>query len=357
MTELFKTQNAQTGNSITGAAEADTALQTRENQKIRKSMGKFSLRMLRSTVFFIVAVFVVIFAACNPKAREQTEETDNFGIWEIKYFVDDFGEPTKEGYITTAKPIRGEYSLSTTGNIGMQVSFIVESEKSVSIKFYHAGNLISSGYTISYRVLVQDFEGERYTLSASNYDSDRLSFNHSDAKKVYNILLKGGTVKFKIYSDDILESEYSFTIDNADGFENAIIKLTGGSKPEKAENDVSSSTKNEDFKSFIQTFTSDKDFQLSRIKFPLNLVKSKDEWQFLGTNDIFEGVKTIKGSPLQGEFVKESENKYLYTLYMVYLLENDNGEDEYDGGELLFGIIFSKIDGEWMVTGVFNSGE
>ena len=43
MTESLRTQNAQTGNSMTGAAEEETALQTRENQKNLKSMDNLEV--------------------------------------------------------------------------------------------------------------------------------------------------------------------------------------------------------------------------------------------------------------------------------------------------------------------------
>lgn len=46
MVKFFRKQEAQTGNSMTGAVGAETTLNKRENQKIRKSMGKFKIVIL-----------------------------------------------------------------------------------------------------------------------------------------------------------------------------------------------------------------------------------------------------------------------------------------------------------------------
>jgi len=54
---------------------------------------------------------------------------DNLGIWEIGYFVDEFGEPTKERFITTKNPIYGTLSNSATQNSDLRVHFIIVSRR------------------------------------------------------------------------------------------------------------------------------------------------------------------------------------------------------------------------------------
>lgn len=282
--------------------------------------------------------------------QEQSDAIDNLGIWKIKYFVDDFGEATKEGYIATT--IVGTFSNRMTRNSNLGVVLFITNEETIYMRLYeYDGNspkVLQS--ETSYKVLVKDSKEEVHTLYA-HHDYDELFFSSAESKKLYNILVKGGTIKFNIVASNKFESraaEYNFTIDNADGLENTMTKLIRNNKA----NEVSSKTKNEDFESFIQKFTSDKEYQLSHIKFPLRLVKSKDKWEFLSTNDIFKGVKKQKDMGYRGAFEKESDNKYRYTLYMVF--ESDYLED---GGELNFGIDFSKINGEWMVTDIFYGGE
>jgi hypothetical protein len=100
----------------------------------------------------------------------------------------------------------------------------------------------------------------------------------------------------------------------------------------------------EDFTSFISAFTSDEDYQLAHINFPLSSCPSKDQWTFLGTNDIFDGSKQIKGTEYQGIFSQISDSKY---TYQFGLYESDT----------LFGITFTKSNGKWMLTEISSPSE
>lgn len=54
---------------------------------------------------------------------------NNLGVWEIRYFVDDFGQPTNEGYITTEYSIYGKFSNTATENSDLRVVFIIDDKK------------------------------------------------------------------------------------------------------------------------------------------------------------------------------------------------------------------------------------
>lgn len=173
-------------------------------------------------------------AAIDKHVRDSIRMANlgNLGIWKINYFVDDFGEPTNEGYITTEDPIYGTFSNTATQDSRLRVRFIIAGKKSVAIKlFEYDGNNPVKGYEDSYKVLVQDKDGKRYELYASNWDSDRLTFssygNNSDAEKFHNILMQGGNIKVRIIDRDRSSTQYNFTINNADWYENAYYKLTG----------------------------------------------------------------------------------------------------------------------------------
>jgi hypothetical protein len=166
---------------------------------------------------------------------------NNLGIWSINYFVDDFGQPTKDGYITTENPIYGKFSNTATENSRLRVRFIIANKKSVAIKlFEYDGNNPVKGYRDTYNVLVQDKDGNQYKLWANNFDSDRITFsdmtyyrdsNHSEnmsySEKMHNILLSGGNIKIKIIDSERNSTQYNFEIENADWYENAYIKLHG----------------------------------------------------------------------------------------------------------------------------------
>lgn len=66
---------------------------------------------------------------------------NNTGIWNIAYYVDDFGEPTKKGYIRNPSYIRGTFSNTATQNSDLNVRFLIDSATDVSIMLYeYAGN-------------------------------------------------------------------------------------------------------------------------------------------------------------------------------------------------------------------------
>lgn len=160
------------------------------------------------------------------KERIRLENLNNTGMWSVRHYVDDFGEPTKQAYITNSSSIVRTFSNTATENSTLNVDFLISNSSSISIQLYeYAGNNPVKAYSSDwYTVLVQDKDGNRMTLSAVNR-SDRLQFNPDGSRKLHNILMKGGEVKFKITEDDTPTTQYQFTIKKADWYENAYAKL------------------------------------------------------------------------------------------------------------------------------------
>lgn len=162
------------------------------------------------------------------KERIRLENLNNTGMWEIRHYVDSFGEPTKEGYITNKSLIKGKFSNSATSNSDLDVKFLITNSSDINIKLYeYAGDNEVKGtydYPGEYFVYVKDQNGKEYSLNAKN-SSDRLSFNTADSRIVNKILLNSKTVKFYI-KEYKGSSEYNFTISNTEWYENAYRKLT-----------------------------------------------------------------------------------------------------------------------------------
>lgn len=162
----------------------------------------------------------------EEKEKVRLKNLNNTGMWFVSFYVDDFGEPTKEGYIRNLSLIKGSFSNSATQDSKLNVKFLISSSTDISIMLYeYAGNNPVKAYSPDkYSVLIQDKDGERLKLVATNY-SDRLSFSKSASKKIHNYFMKGGTIKFRIYEIDTPTTEYSFSIKNADWYNNAYTKL------------------------------------------------------------------------------------------------------------------------------------
>ena len=168
------------------------------------------------------------------KTRKELEEKEsvrlanlnNTGIWMVGYYADEFGEPTKKGYIRNTGLIRGTFSNTATQDSDLDVKFLISNSSDISIQLYEyaRNNPVKAYSPDNYTVLIQDREGNRLKLRAVNY-SERLSFDAAESRQVHNALLKGGSLKFRITENDTPTTQYEFTIENADWYDNAYQKL------------------------------------------------------------------------------------------------------------------------------------
>ena len=113
----------------------------------------------------------------------------------------------------------------------------------------------------------------------------------------------------------------------------------------------------EDFKTFLRSFTSSASFQYSRIKFPLKtpiaLLQddgetektfpfTRDKWPLLGEEALEEGRVT------------EEEGGVYVSRFTVDEPTHKEFEAGYDESEPSLRIVFELIDGQWYVTDCYN---
>ncbi len=163
----------------------------------------------------------------EKEERIRRENANKTGMWEIRYYVDEFGEKTESGYIANADFISGVFSNTATNNSDLNVWLLIDDSNDIAIKLYEyaRSNPVKTARSKSYKVLIQDNDGDKYDLSATNY-SDRLIIDEDDSYQLHKALIRGGTLKFKIIESDRRTTNYSFSIDNADFYGNAYRKLT-----------------------------------------------------------------------------------------------------------------------------------
>jgi len=167
----------------------------------------------------------------EERERIRLANLNNTGMWSIFNYVDEWGEPTENRYITNTRPIRGTFSNIATQDSELDVRIVISNSSSISIVLYeYAGNNpIKTNIPETYAVLFQDKDGDSPTLWGTN-SSDKLEFGKTESREIHNALMKGGTVKFRIIQWEVRtnqasDSRYSFTIRNANGYENAYTKL------------------------------------------------------------------------------------------------------------------------------------
>lgn len=141
-----------------------------------------------------------------------------YGIWKEDYYVDKYGDKTKQDYVYAYAT--GTFSNSATTNSKLEVEWLFDID-GANLKLYEYGSSLIKGYLSSteyYEVSAKNEKGKEIEITASlEKNSDRLAMR--DEKKIYNILSSGGIVKFVIINKESRINKYSFSI-NADGFKN-----------------------------------------------------------------------------------------------------------------------------------------
>lgn len=152
-----------------------------------------------------------------------------FGIWKTSYYVDDFGEPTKEGFVGAV--CEGVFSNSATTNSDLGVKFLID-ESSIRIQLYeYARNHPIKGEGI----LVFKAKRGDEILEFKTYNSD--SGNNTVDNEYYDLLIsflqKGGEIKFIAETSSSYSlSEYKFTLIDASYIKEALLYIKDKDKVE-----------------------------------------------------------------------------------------------------------------------------
>jgi hypothetical protein len=184
---------------------------------------------------------------CKGKTKtliKKEVNPDSTGIWSINYYIDEFGEKTKSQYITNTNWIRGSFSNSATTDSKLNVSFIINNSNDISIKLYeYARNHPIKSYSDDdyYQVHAKGKDGNKFSFYARLIGNNikiltesekqyhfhnlpQLANQYLGVKKFHNILMDGGKIHFRI-DEGNYRAEYSFEIENADGYKKAYEKL------------------------------------------------------------------------------------------------------------------------------------
>lgn len=224
-------------NSTPGYIKHSAIEETKEIAELRKYFSDINEAKEQEEIEMMQAIAKEAHRKEIEKKKEEFESNrpknlKNTGIWSVKNYVDDFGEITDSKYISTQNKIIGNFSNTATQNAKLGVSLLIEANyshgeeynnsPSIFIFLYEYGrnNPVKSTRKDTYRVKLQDQDGERFDLSAVN-TYDRLVFSEGDSKIIHNALIKGGLLKFVITEIETPTTKYYFEINNAEFYLNA----------------------------------------------------------------------------------------------------------------------------------------
>ena len=152
----------------------------------------------------------------------ENDTPDSNCIWEVRHYVDSFGDETDISYITT--DIDGVFSNSATTDSALGVRFLIDSyDINIKLYEYNRNHSVTTSSSTKYKITIKDDKNNIYYFTATN-SSDRLYTNPNNIEDFHQILLNSKTIKFLIVESDRTSTSYRFNIDDNSGYKEVFDK-------------------------------------------------------------------------------------------------------------------------------------
>ena len=238
-------------------------------------------------------------------------------------------------------------------------------DHSLNVKFISEVNVYDydGGYnSVSYEITVLGSWNIKDSKLQCKYDIDKASWkmikvfynNEIGRSKFFDLfeILRDQLILPKLKELDTSHSDKSLEIVDLNSKELILTDLNGKKvqkfklSKEQPINEIKCFTRKadigEDFEVFINKFTTDSLFQLSRVKFPITIDGSTSltskTWKFISAEYFPVGEYFDTEDLLLGEFIKMDTNDEV--VYNLVVPESDNG----------ISISFKKIDNNWFLN-------
>ena len=157
---------------------------------------------------------------------------ESFGVWSAGYYVDDFDQPTDQGFVWNETYFLGSFSNSATSDSILAVQVLVDTTPSVTFFLYEYGtNLVknsSVNYVDTYTITMRTPDGTDHSLTGTMYcGGDRIFIDDAYYQTVIDALKSEGTISFFIVNDDRTTTNYLFSLE-ASNFATEYDALMGG---------------------------------------------------------------------------------------------------------------------------------
>lgn len=141
---------------------------------------------------------------------------ESIGDWIIRNYVDHFGDPTSENYLTTKYRIIGTFSNTATTNSKLGVVVLVDDDSFAFDIYEYNDNIVENYYskTRTYQIEVKRPNGSKITLTGKMYSkSSRLFLDEKDEMQLIHYFKNNfGEYKFFISNKDDMTT-WSFSVD------------------------------------------------------------------------------------------------------------------------------------------------
>lgn len=141
---------------------------------------------------------------------------ENLGMFERGYYVDEFRQPTAEGYVATRQLISGTFSNSATTDALLNAE-IVADETDVAFFLYEYGRYQvknpSSYYVDEYQIIIKTSDGTKHTVTGTVYcGGDRVLVDSKYVQNVLDILKSGKRISVYIAEKNNGTTSYLFEV-------------------------------------------------------------------------------------------------------------------------------------------------
>lgn len=144
---------------------------------------------------------------------------EDVAIWEVRYFTDQFQQPTEQGYVGNINNFVGTFSNSATSNSRLNVVFLIEDELAGIALFEYGSNQVQNIFThkdIEYGITMRLDDGSDVELSGYIFASgDRIKLAEEARKTFIDALKTNEKVSFYIVNLETPTTSYLFTVETA----------------------------------------------------------------------------------------------------------------------------------------------
>jgi hypothetical protein len=162
--------------------------------------------------------------------KTSNSSNEDYGMWEKRYYVDMFKNPTDIPYITPAHFIHGTFNNSVATNEDLGIDFVIDS-KTVKMYIYEYGYAqvknTKKDTTYYYDMFIQDESGNQTRIIWDLKPGEDKLYLHKeeDMATFINLLKDNLKLSFYMSIEGSSFDEYYFSIENTLFFEAAYSEL------------------------------------------------------------------------------------------------------------------------------------
>lgn len=155
----------------------------------------------------------------NEEAPAETDKAEEeASLWETYYYVDDFNQPTEDGYICNSTYFLGTFSNSATTDSNLLVNVVVDEVDIAFFLYEYGSNLVknnSSSYDDLYNITMRTADGTDLSFTGTMFcGDDRIFIDPDFIPQVVSALSQEGNTMTSFYIENAERTinNYLFTV-------------------------------------------------------------------------------------------------------------------------------------------------